>query len=466
MKFRTRLTLQFSVIVSVIIITFSFIIYALLSDFRKVEFTERLRDKGLNSVKLLADVDEVNNELLKIIDRNAVNPLPGEKVFIYDIGFKLIYCSLPIDTDEISHTTLKNVLTNKEVKNDCDSIEQIGFLFEGKYDNYIVIASAYDKFGLSKLNYLRNILISGDIIAVGLIFLIGLFFAKEALFPLSKVLEEIDKISVSNLCVRIEVASTNDEIALLAVKFNRMLERLEEAFAAQRSFVANASHELRTPLTSLTGQLEVTLMNPEINDEGRAVLQSLLKEIRQLNRLSNGLLDLAQSNLDITEIKLSSIRIDELIGLARADLLKRNKDFTIKVEITEFPEENWLTIHANEQLLKSAISNILENACKYSQNKTAILKLRMDEFFVSIEVSDNGIGISEEEQNNVFEPFYRSASVKKINGHGIGLTLARKIIEIHRGTISIKSMLGYGTTIQIKVPHVLPESKNIHLITF
>lgn len=459
MKFRTRLTLQFSVVVSVILITFSFIIYALLSDFRKDEFTEGLKDKGLNSVKLLADVDEVDNELLKIIDRNAVNPLPREKVFIYGVDYKLIYCSLPIDTDEVSHGILQRIIDEKEIQFDHDSTEQIGFLFEGRYDKYLVVASAQDKFGLSKLNYLRNILISGDIIAVGLIFLIGLFFAKEALFPLAKVLEEIDKITASNLSLRIVTKSTKDEIGLLAIKFNRMLERLDEAFAAQRSFVANASHELRTPLTSLTGQLEVTLMNKDINDEGRVVLKSLLNEMRQLNKLSNGLLDLAQSNLDITEIKLTSIRIDELIGLARADLLKRNKDFVIKVEFTEFPEEDWLTVNANEQLLKSAITNILENACKYSENRTALLKLQMDERYINIEVLDQGIGISEEDQQRVFDPFYRSPSVKKYNGHGIGLTLAKKIVEIHHGSISIFSKTGEGTTIRLKIPHLVKKDK-------
>jgi signal transduction histidine kinase len=454
MKFRTRLTLQFSVVVSVILITFSFIIYTLLSDFRKDEFIERLRDKGLNSVKLLADVDEVDNELLKIIDRNAVNPLPGEKVFIYDVDHKLIYCSLVIDTNEISHAVLQKIKDRKEIEFEQDSTEQIGFLFEGKYDNYLVVASAHDKFGLSKLNYLRNLLISGDIVAVGLIFLIGLFFAKEALFPLSKVLEEIDKITVSNLGLRIEVGNTKDEIGLLALKFNKMLERLDDAFATQRSFVANASHELRTPLTSLTGQLEVTLMNQEINDEGRAVLKSLLHEIRQLNRLSNGLLDLAQSNLDITEIKITSVRIDELIGLARADLLKRNKEFIIKVEFTEFPEENWLTVLANEQLLKSALSNVMENACKYSPDHTALLRLRMDDTFVHIEVMDKGIGINTEELQHVFEPFFRAKSAKKYDGHGIGLTLTRKIMEIHRGLITIESTLGAGTKIILSIPHV------------
>lgn len=453
MKFRTRITLQFSVVVSVILISFSFVIYSLLSDFRKDEFTERLRDKGLSSVKLLADVDEVSPELLKIIDRSAANPLPGEEVFIYDIHKHLVYCNLAKDEDKISKPILNRIMREKEILFAEDSTETFGFLFQGHYDQYFVVTSGHDKFGLSKLNYLRNILISGDILSVGLIFIIGLLFSKEALHPLSKVVHEIDQITVSNLGVRLEESQTKDEIGLLTVRFNRMLARLDEAFEAQRSFVANASHELRTPLTSLTGQLEVLLMNKHMSAESREILSSLLHEIRQLNKLSNGLLDLAQANLDVTEINMQNIRMDELLGLARADLLKRNKDFNISIEFNGLPEENWLTLYGNEQLLRSALSNLIENACKYSEDRKAEVMIDFDDHFIRIQIVDHGSGISETDLQHVFEPFYRASTVKHLNGHGIGLTLTKKIIEIHGGQISLKSQINQGSTVYLLFPH-------------
>jgi len=455
MKIRTRITLQFSIIVSVILITFSVIIYSLLSNFRQTEFTDRLRDKALNSVKLLSDVDEVNNELLKIIDRAAVNPLPDEKVYIYDFNNKLVYCSLPEDKDEIQKSLLDKIRLENEVQITESNYELVGILFRGKYDRYVVVASAFDKFGLTKLNYLRYILIIGDIISVALIVIIGLFFSKQTLQPISNVVNQIDNITATNLSLRVNEGNAKDEIAQLAIKFNKMLERLDAAFEVQRSFVANASHELRTPLTTLTGQLEVTLMNKDINEEGREALKSLLTEIKQLNKLSNGLLDLAQANLDISEIKLNNVRIDELLGLTRAELLKRNKDYKVILNFKDFPEENWLTLIANEQLLKSAIINVLENACKYSQDQTAKLDLAFDAQFIYLTVSDNGIGISVDEISQVFEPFFRASNVKNYNGHGIGLTLTKKIIELHGGNISITSKVNKGTTIQIKIPHLV-----------
>ena len=455
MKIRTRITLQFSIIVSVILITFSVIIYSLLSNFRQTEFTDRLRDKALNSVKLLSDVDEVNNELLKIIDRAAVNPLPDEKVYIYDFNNKLVYCSLPEDKDEIQKSLLDKIRLENEVQITESNYELVGILFKGKYDRYVVVASAFDKFGLTKLNYLRYILIIGDIISVALIVIIGLFFSKQTLQPISNVVNQIDNITATNLSLRVNEGNAKDEIAQLAIKFNKMLERLDAAFEVQRSFVANASHELRTPLTTLTGQLEVTLMNKEINEEGREALKSLLSEIKQLNKLSNGLLDLAQANLDISEIKLNNVRIDELLGLTRAELLKRNKDYKVILNFEDFPDENWLTLLANEQLLKSALLNVLENACKYSQDQTAKLDLAFDAQFIYLTVSDNGIGILEDEISQVFEPFFRASNVKNYNGHGIGLTLTKKIIELHGGSISITSKVNKGTIIQIKIPHLI-----------
>ncbi|MDO9001788.1 MAG: HAMP domain-containing sensor histidine kinase [Bacteroidota bacterium] len=453
MKIRTRITLQFSIIVSIILIGFSFTIYFLLSNFRNQEFNDRLKDKALTTVKLLSDVDEVNNELLKIIDRNIVNPLPEEKVFIYDFEGKLVYCSLEIDVDEIEKNILNKIRLEKEIQFATNDRESVGILFVGKYDTYIVVASAFDKYGLSKLNYLRIVLFVGIIISIVLIIVIGLFFSKQALSPISNVVNQIDKITASNLNLRVDEGNAKDEIAQLAIKFNKMLERLDAAFETQRSFVSNASHELRTPLTALTGQLEVALMNEETNNPWE-VLRTLLNDIKQLNKLSNGLLDLAQANLDVSEIKLEVIRIDELIGLARAELIKRNKNYKLVLNFDEFPDEKWLTLRANEQLLKSALVNIMENACKYSSNFTAEITLKFDNQNISISIADKGIGIEEADLQNIFEPFFRSRNAKVFSGHGIGLTLTKKIIELHKGKIVVNSKLGEGTVVTVVIPHL------------
>ncbi len=454
MKIRTRITLQFTVIVSVILIVFAIAIYFFSANHREEEFYTRLRDKAATTVKLLSDVDEVDNKLLKIIDKNSLNVLPEERILIYDYKNKLVYNSPDDNKDTSNIHVLQRIRSDKEIKYHDGKSEAVGILFEGKYDKYFVIAKAFDKYGLSKLSYLGYLLLSGVIITIVMVVLIGLFFSRQALSPISGMVSQIDNITISNLGLRVNEGNGSDEIAQLAIKFNKMLERLDAAFEVQRSFVSNASHELRTPLTALTGQLEVALMKKEDSDPWQ-VLTLLLNDIKQLNKLSNGLLDLAQANLDISEIKIETLRIDELIGNARADLLKRNKDYKLNLNFKDFPEdENWLKLKANEQLLKSAILNIMENACKYSLDKMAIIDLDFNKQNINISISDKGIGIIESDLQNIFEPFFRSGNAKNYSGHGIGLTLTKKIVDLHKGKINVRSRLNYGTTMSIQIPHL------------
>lgn len=450
MKIRTRITLQFSLFVTAILIGFAVSIYYSASNNRKEEFYNRLKNVALTSVKLLSDVDEVDVRLLKIIHDNTVNNLTEELISIYDSKNKLVFTSDPHSRRE-KLTTLEKIKAAGEVRYEEENTEVIGILFKGKFGNYIVIAKSYDSFGFEKLDYLRYILLTGVLIAVLVIIVVGLFFSRQALHPISNVVNQMDRITISNLNLRINEGNGTDEIAQLAIKFNRMLERLDVAFEMQRSFVSNTSHELRTPLTALTGQLEVALMNEKTSDPWD-VLRLLLKEIKQLNKLSNGLLGLAQANLDISEIKLESIRIDELIGLARAELLKRNKSYKVNLNFVGFPEESWLILLGNEQLLKSALMNIMDNACKYSEDSEVLVELNFSKSDISIVFLDKGIGISSPDIDNIFEPFFRSKNAKIFCGHGIGLPLAKKIIELHKGTINVTSELGVGTKVQVSFP--------------
>lgn len=452
MKIRTRITLQFSIIVSVILIAFALSIYYFVSDNREEEFYSRLKNKALTAVKLFSDVDEVDNKLLKIFHDNTVNSSPEEWISIYDNKGKVVYSNKP-ENASLNPEFLKRIKKEKEIRYQESGVEVIALLFDGKLAEYIAVAKSYDAFGLEKLNYLRYILIIVVFVAILVTIVVGLFFSRQALNPISNVVNQIDKITISNLDLRVDEGNGSDEIAQLAIKFNKMLERLDSAFEIQRGFVANASHELRTPLTAITGQLEVALMNEKVNDP-LGVLRGLLNEIKQLNKLSNGLLDLAQANLDVSEIKLRELRIDELLGLARAELLKRNKNYNVQLNFSDYPEESWLKISANEQLLKSALTNVMDNACKYSNDHTVQVELRFTETNIELNFADNGIGISPTDLKNIFEPFFRSPNAKAYSGHGIGLTLARKIIELHKGTIHISSELGKGTRVSISLPHL------------
>lgn len=451
MKIRSRLTLQFSLIVASILILFSLTIYFLSSYYRQQEFYSRLKDRAHNTAKLLIEIEEVSMDLLKKIDKNTI-ALPFERITIYNEQNKQLYNS----TDESPEAALE-ILHKIRVENEVlfreGEKEVIGFLYTDKHNRFVIIASAHDKFGIRKLNFLRFLLITGLFASVIITMLAGWFYSGQALKPISDVIAQVDKISAGNLNLRVEEGNGSDEIALLAITFNKMLSRLESAFEMQRSFVSNASHELRTPLTTITGQIDVALMKKRTADEYESMLHSILEDIRHLGQLSNGLLDLAQASLDVSKINISSVRIDELLWQARTELLKSQPEYSIKILFENFPEEERkLSLPGNEHLLKTAVINLMENACKFSADKSVSVLLNITDNGVHIYFKDNGIGISTTEIDQVFEPFYRGQNAKTNKGHGLGLSLSSKIIQLHRGKINLSSQLNNGTTVTITLP--------------
>lgn len=453
LNIRARLTLQFTYIVSFILVLFSFIIYYFSANYREFEFYTRLENKALTTAKLLIEVKEVDYNLLKIIDRNTINALYNEKVLIYDYKDNQIYNSLDDDSISISKALLDRIRLSKNIRYHEGKNEVIGLLYTDKYDRFVVIASAFDKYGRSKLNNLKWIIIIGFFISIGLTVFVGRIYSFRALKPMSDVVKQVDKITISSLDTRVNEGNGTDEIAQLAITFNQMLERLESAFEMQRSFVSNASHELRTPLTSITGQIEVSLMNPRTHAEYQAILESVLEDIKNLNSLSNGLLDLAKASSDISGIAIRPLRIDEILWETREELIERKKDYKISIKFTEpIEEENELTVLGNNHLLKTAVVNLMDNACKFSSDRSAEILLTVKGKCIVAEFVNKGIGIDSSDMEKIFQPFFRAKNAKTVSGNGLGLPLAYKIIQIHGGTIAIDSQLNKETKVTISLP--------------
>ena len=453
LNIRTRLSIQFTYIVSLILILFSFIIYYFSADYREAEFYSRLEKKALTTAKLLIEVKEVDYNLMKIIDRNSLNALHKERVMIYDNKNHLIYNSLDNDSIQIPKSFLDKIRLAKNVRYHEEKNEAIGLIFKLHNDPYVVIASAYDNYGRIKLYNLIWIILAGFIISIGSTIILGRIYATKALKPMSDVVTQVDKITISSLNMRVNEGNGTDEIAQLAITFNKMLARLESAFEMQRSFVSNASHELRTPLTSITGQIEVSLLKPRSQEEYQSILESILEDIKNLNALSNGLLDLAKANSDISAIALQPLRIDEILWETRTELINRKRDYKISIEFSHpIDDENELIINGNLHLLKIAIANLMDNGCKFSESKRVAIFLAVKNGSIAIEFVDHGMGIDTADLDKIFHPFYRANAAKNIAGNGLGLALSSKIISLHRGTISVWSQPNEGTKVTVGIP--------------
>ncbi|MGZ5304236.1 MAG: sensor histidine kinase, partial [Bacteroidia bacterium] len=161
------------------------------------------------------------------------------------------------------------------------------------------------------------------------------------------------------------------------------------------------------------------------------------------------------ASLDRSEIRFETLRIDELLWQVRDEMLRINPSYKINIEYKEFPEqESALQTSANDHLLKVAFSNIIDNACKYSDDKQSNIEIDILPGNVKIAFTDNGVGIAQVDLEKIFEPFYRGKNVKPIKGHGLGLSLTQRIIYLHNGNLHISSSPGSGTRIEIVLPTV------------
>ena len=453
MNILTKLTLWFTTIVASILILFSILIYTFSATYRSEEFFDRLENRAVTSARLLVSVIEVDKNLLRIIDQNSVPALPQEEILMFDEKDSLVYSSLEMPRKMINKGLLARIRENKLLRFNDGTREIVGVFYQQDGEEIISIASAYDLYGRNKLRNLSTTLLMGLLIGILLIVLTGRVFAKQILSPLANMNTQVSKITAGNLAQRIDEGNRRDEIALLAMNFNRMLQRIEMAFEVQRSFVSNASHELRTPLAAMRSQLQVTLEKDRNPVEYQKVLQSLLEDTNSFTELTTGLLHLAQSGVENQDLLFSDVRIDEALFTAQEELARRKPEYHFQFAYDTLPEdEAALTVKGNEQFLIMAMTNLMDNACKFSPDQTVFMSLSAQAGFIEVHFRDNGPGIPLDDMVKIFSPFHRGENVKGlVKGHGIGLSLCKKITEVHHGEILVNSKHEKGSHFTIRL---------------
>lgn len=453
MKIRQKLTLQFFLMASVILLLFSLTVYILSATYRRDDFYQRLESRAISTARLLIEVDEIDTDLLNKIEEDNPVSLPDEKIIIFNYKNEIVYSTDTRNVILYDDDLLTRIRTSGQIKTKSGRYELMGILFPEEFNRFVVLSAARDIYGFDKMKNLRAILVLLTGIFLLLFYPAGWLFAARSLSPISKVVDRVEEISIASLDLRVDEGNGKDELAHLAHTFNRMLERLETAFEVQKDFISNASHELRTPLTAIRGQLEVLLMKDRTDKEYREATAAVLEDISKLNRLLDRLLLMAHASSEGAREGFREVRIDEILWQAREELLKHEKEYTVTVALDEnISDIEHLTMRGDEQLLLSAVTNIMENGCKYSPDRSVRVLLSHDTNNILVSFTDNGPGIAEDEIERIFESFYRSKSTSSVRGHGIGLSLASKIIDIHNGKITVTSRQGEGTTIRLAFP--------------
>lgn len=189
-------------------------------------------------------------------------------------------------------------------------------------------------------------------------------------------------------------------------------------------------------------------------EEYQQALQSLLDDTRTLVELTNGLLTLAQSGIEKQRFQFSPVRVDEILFAAQNELGKAHPNYHFLIEYEAFPDdESLLTTAGNEHLLKTAFLNLMDNACKFSDDHAARIRFTANGHTINISFSDNGAGIPKEEQEMIFSPFYRGSNIQSsVKGYGIGLSLCRRIVQLHNGTITVQSAPQKGSRFEVSLP--------------
>ena len=454
MQIRTRLTVQFSLLVSGILLVTFLAIYFFSYKNLTEDFYDRLKSKANAAARLLdGPVVVVSPDILKALEGSNTDRIYNQIILIYDEKNRLMYTN-SADSYKSIHVSkywLDEVRRVGEIRYTDGDSKVVALYTKLTYNRAVVLLGAQDEVGQVNLINLSKLLIGLFIGVTVIVAFAGWFFAKRALRPISRVMNEIEGILPQKLDTRLEVPNQNDEIGRLTTTFNNLLDRIETAFQMQKIFVANVSHELKNPLTKIRSQLEVSALKERTVSEYQLTIHSVLEDIQELAQLSNTLLELAKVSEDRGDLLTEIVRVDDLIWDCRASLTHANHKCSILFNLDELPEDDtWLEISGNSTLLKTAFLNLMDNACKFSEDHTVRVTLLASEKKISVEFSDTGKGIPVEDRALVFQPFYRSENTANVKGYGIGLSLVERIVKLHNGQVGIRPNQPRGTTFNLE----------------
>ena len=452
MNIRKKLTLRFvGIVASILVLTVFFIYYSSLQ-YRQNSFINRLNHRAESSAKLLVGTDGVDSVLLKIIDETHPAAFYKVNIAIYNQLNKIVYSNKNNLDIKVDYDLLAQIKIEKKVYFKQNEFEVVGILYNHPTGNYVVLTGAIDNDGLNNIRNLRDILFIVLISGILIVFIVGWIYTGRALLPISRMIRQVDNITLKDTSSRLEIGENKDEIDNLAITFNNMLNRIEKSIISQKKFISNASHEIRTPLTAIKGQLEVAMLNDRSSEYYKNKINSVLDDIENLIHESNQLLVLAKVESENQMMNFKPLRIDELAWLSRGEVIKNNPSYSVDVKFDNMPDDdNKLEIFGNEQLLKIAFINLLDNACKFSNGKV-LLYIKFNADTVALKFEDKGLGIEDLELANIYEPFYRCNNTHHIKGNGLGLSLVKKIVLIHKGTIKVESIVKIGTIFTIDLP--------------
>ena len=301
------------------------------------------------------------------------------------------------------------------------------------------------------LKVLFVLMACADTVGIAISLLAGYLISRRMLLPIDRITKAAQSISINNLNRRIEVSQAEDELSRLAETFNEMIGRLKQSFDKQSQFVSDASHELRTPISVIQGYIGLI---DRWGKDDRSVLQESIDAIKNetsgMTELIEKLLFLARGDSGGQKLQMNEFSLNELLEEVYKESRLISQIHDLHCDVAEE-----ITLTADRKMIKQVLRALIDNSLKFTPpDGTITVRAGKRNDAVHIAVADTGIGIPEDEVNNIFNRFYRvdKARSKESGGSGLGLSIVKWIVDAHGGSIRAESTIGKGTAITIMLP--------------
>jgi len=452
-KIRERLTLQFMLLTTGLLLVASIALYFFFKQSIESQFENKVMVRSRNLASLWVEMFPQDSLRFRKIDGSRKYQLPEEQTAIFDFKGKLIFVSDEYTGLPEAEMILAELYREKKWSGWIGDYFIFAVTVSIANEGYYVMTGARDTEGDAELSQLRLIMVGLYALMLAMVAITGWIFSGRALRPIHKVIADINRFSAESLDQRLQGGDKPDEVGTLVRIFNDLLGRIQAAVFMQKSFIANVSHELKNPITKVVSQVEVTLLSERESETYREVLQSVLEDVKEMNLLTQSLLDLSTLSHDPKSFSFLPVRMDEVIWEVREKIQALPQQYRVDFGILRIPEnESEMTISGNYALLRTAMNNIIENAAKYSVDRVVDVVMQCSAEMVEVSIINKGPGIPPEKLPYIFEFGVRGGNTPGISGYGLGLPLAKRIINLHKGELKVETVPGL-TTVTAVFPH-------------
>lgn len=472
--FRAQLTTLSMIVLGATLLVYSTVLYRNFISFQASEFDSALFNYAVDvgnalTVNSFGEVI-VSDEVFRANEKIFPFALERTVLQLRDMNGRTVAKSSTLGMTDIP----SDVAVLETIRKSKTLFSAMQLEFRGKRANYRIVHYLIDQPGprdfilqvaspLSLLEREKSALLFFFLLSIPATLIIaGLaayFFSKQAVIPIHEIIRKAREITARKLNERVPVPKVNDEISDLAKTLNALLDRLQAAFLSQESFVADASHQLKTPLAILRGEIDMIRRSThQKSPEVIEFLESASQEVGYLTRMVEQLLILARiesggAGFDFNVVRVDEVAIDVVSYMQRYDWVKK-KNLKLAFNLAE-GEKGEFSLMGDQDLIRTCLEALIDNAIKYSREGSAIsVDARDVGPAIEFQVKDSGEGFTEEDKLKLFNRFFRSAKIESspIKGSGLGLSIVKKIADLHHAKLDVHSTPGVGSSFTISFP--------------